>query len=94
LASGGRRACAPRRKNLDICSHIAQSFIRMKPPPFVYHDPTTVDEATDLIGRLDNALPLARLGLGQNKCLVFGDVGIVARRGIASVCGLGSRPCR
>jgi carbon-monoxide dehydrogenase medium subunit len=31
----------------------------MKPPPFVYHDPTTVDEATDLIGRLDNALPLA-----------------------------------
>src|SRR5450432_4218173 len=31
----------------------------MKPPPFVYHDPTTVDEATDLLGRLDNALPLA-----------------------------------
>jgi carbon-monoxide dehydrogenase medium subunit len=31
----------------------------MKPPPFIYHDPTTVDEATDLIGRLDNALPLA-----------------------------------
>jgi carbon-monoxide dehydrogenase medium subunit len=31
----------------------------MKPPPFVYHDPTTLDEATDLIGRLDNALPLA-----------------------------------
>jgi carbon-monoxide dehydrogenase medium subunit len=31
----------------------------MKPPPFVYHDPTTVDEAVDLIGRLDNALPLA-----------------------------------
>ena len=31
----------------------------MKPPPFVYHDPATVDEATDLLGRLDNALPLA-----------------------------------
>ena len=31
----------------------------MKPPPFVYHDPTTVDEAADLLGRLDNALPLA-----------------------------------
>jgi aerobic carbon-monoxide dehydrogenase medium subunit len=31
----------------------------MKPPPFVYHDPTTVEEATDLLGRLDNALPLA-----------------------------------
>jgi carbon-monoxide dehydrogenase medium subunit len=31
----------------------------MKPPPFTYHDPTTIDEATDLIGRLDNALPLA-----------------------------------
>ena len=31
----------------------------MKPPPFVYHDPTTVEEAADLIGRLDNALPLA-----------------------------------
>ena len=27
----------------------------MKPPPFVYHDPTTVDEAADLLGRLDNA---------------------------------------
>jgi carbon-monoxide dehydrogenase medium subunit len=31
----------------------------MKPPPFVYHDPTTVAEATDLLGRLDNAVPLA-----------------------------------
>src|ERR1700681_2585430 len=31
----------------------------MKPPPFVYHDPTTVAEAVDLLGRLDNALPLA-----------------------------------
>jgi carbon-monoxide dehydrogenase medium subunit len=31
----------------------------MKPPRFVYHDPTTVVEATDLLGRLDNALPLA-----------------------------------
>ena len=31
----------------------------MKPSRFVYHDPTTVAEATDLFGRLDNALPLA-----------------------------------
>src|SRR5258705_1391469 len=31
----------------------------MKPPPFVYHDPTTVAEAVDLLSRLDNALPLA-----------------------------------
>jgi len=31
----------------------------MKPPPFIYHDPTTVAEATELIGRLDNALVLA-----------------------------------
>jgi carbon-monoxide dehydrogenase medium subunit len=31
----------------------------MKPPPFTYHDPTTIDEAIDLIGRLDNAVPLA-----------------------------------
>jgi aerobic carbon-monoxide dehydrogenase medium subunit len=31
----------------------------MKPPPFVYHDPTTVAEATALIGRLDNAILLA-----------------------------------
>jgi carbon-monoxide dehydrogenase medium subunit len=31
----------------------------MKPPPFVYHDPTTVAEATDLLARLDNALLLA-----------------------------------
>src|ERR1700710_1242887 len=31
----------------------------MKPPPFTYHDPTTIDEAADLIGRLDNAVPLA-----------------------------------
>jgi carbon-monoxide dehydrogenase medium subunit len=31
----------------------------MKPPPFVYHDPSTVAEAADLIGRLDNALALA-----------------------------------
>jgi carbon-monoxide dehydrogenase medium subunit len=31
----------------------------MKPPRFVYHDPTSVAEATDLLGRLDNALLLA-----------------------------------
>jgi carbon-monoxide dehydrogenase medium subunit len=31
----------------------------MKPPPFAYHDPTTIEEAADLIGRLDNAVPLA-----------------------------------
>jgi carbon-monoxide dehydrogenase medium subunit len=31
----------------------------MKPAPFAYHDPTTVAEATELIGRLDNALVLA-----------------------------------
>jgi carbon-monoxide dehydrogenase medium subunit len=31
----------------------------MKPPPFIYHDPTTVAEATELIGRLDNAVVLA-----------------------------------
>src|SRR5882672_9483420 len=31
----------------------------MKPPPFVYHDPTTIDEAADLLGTLDNAIPLA-----------------------------------
>ncbi|MCC6887580.1 MAG: xanthine dehydrogenase family protein subunit M [Hyphomicrobiales bacterium] len=31
----------------------------MKPPPFVYHDPTTVEEAAGLLARLDNALPLA-----------------------------------
>jgi aerobic carbon-monoxide dehydrogenase medium subunit len=31
----------------------------MKPPPFVYHDPATVAEATELIGRLDNWLVLA-----------------------------------
>ncbi len=31
----------------------------MKPAPFAYHDPTTVAEAADLLGRLDNARPLA-----------------------------------
>jgi aerobic carbon-monoxide dehydrogenase medium subunit len=31
----------------------------MKPSPFKYHDPTTVAEAVDLLGRLDNALALA-----------------------------------
>src|SRR3981081_3257983 len=31
----------------------------MKPPPFAYHDPTTLDEATALLGRLGNAIPLA-----------------------------------
>jgi carbon-monoxide dehydrogenase medium subunit len=31
----------------------------MKPPPFTYHDPATIEEATDLIGHLDNAVPLA-----------------------------------
>jgi carbon-monoxide dehydrogenase medium subunit len=31
----------------------------MKPPPFIYHDPTTIDEAADLLGTLDNAIPLA-----------------------------------
>jgi len=31
----------------------------MKPPPFRYHDPTTIDEAVELLGRLDNARLLA-----------------------------------
>jgi carbon-monoxide dehydrogenase medium subunit len=31
----------------------------MKPAPFVYHDPRTVAEAADLLGRLENARPLA-----------------------------------
>lgn len=31
----------------------------MKPPYFIYHDPTTLDEATELYGRLDNAVLLA-----------------------------------
>ena len=31
----------------------------MKPRRFVYHDPASVAEAADLLGRLDNALPLA-----------------------------------
>ena len=31
----------------------------MKPAPFVYHDPATVAEATELLGRLDNAVVLA-----------------------------------
>jgi carbon-monoxide dehydrogenase medium subunit len=31
----------------------------MKPPPFAYHDPSTIEEAADLIVRLDNAMPLA-----------------------------------
>jgi carbon-monoxide dehydrogenase medium subunit len=31
----------------------------MKPPPFAYHDPETIEEATGLLGRLDNAMPLA-----------------------------------
>ncbi|MGE0036567.1 MAG: xanthine dehydrogenase family protein subunit M [Xanthobacteraceae bacterium] len=31
----------------------------MKPPPFSYHDPQTVDEAVALLGRLDNAKLLA-----------------------------------
>jgi carbon-monoxide dehydrogenase medium subunit len=31
----------------------------MKPPPFEYHDPSTVEEAVALLGRLDNAKILA-----------------------------------
>jgi aerobic carbon-monoxide dehydrogenase medium subunit len=31
----------------------------MKPSPFTYHDPTTVGEAAELLGTLDNALVLA-----------------------------------
>jgi aerobic carbon-monoxide dehydrogenase medium subunit len=31
----------------------------MKPPPFAYHDPTTVAETVDLLGRLENAKLLA-----------------------------------
>src|SRR4249919_1337486 len=31
----------------------------MKPPPFRYHDPTTVGEAVGLLGRLENAKLLA-----------------------------------
>jgi carbon-monoxide dehydrogenase medium subunit len=31
----------------------------MKPPPFSYHDPRTVGEAVDLLGRLENAKLLA-----------------------------------
>ena len=33
----------------------------MKPPPFIYHDPTTVAEAVDLLSRLDNVLPLRQM---------------------------------
>ncbi len=31
----------------------------MKPPPFAYHDPTTLEEALSLLGSLENARPLA-----------------------------------
>ncbi len=31
----------------------------MKPPPFSYHDPATIDEAVQLLGSLDNARVLA-----------------------------------
>src|SRR5213082_2647004 len=31
----------------------------MKPPPFSYHDPRTVAEAIELLGRLENAKLLA-----------------------------------
>jgi carbon-monoxide dehydrogenase medium subunit len=31
----------------------------MKPPPFSYHDPRTIGDAVDLLGRLDNAKLLA-----------------------------------
>ena len=31
----------------------------MKPPPFTYHDPTTVDEAVALLAEKDNARLLA-----------------------------------
>ena len=31
----------------------------MKPPPFRYHDPATLDEALDLVATLDNAKLLA-----------------------------------
>jgi len=31
----------------------------MKPSPFSYHDPSTCDEAVDLLGSLDNARPLS-----------------------------------
>ena len=31
----------------------------MKPAPFTYHDPTTVDEAVALLAKLENARPLA-----------------------------------
>src|SRR6478672_11954174 len=31
----------------------------MKPPPFEYHDPSTVEDAVALLGRLDNAKILA-----------------------------------
>ncbi len=32
---------------------------RMKPPPFSYHDPRTIDDVVGLLGRLDNAKLLA-----------------------------------
>ena len=31
----------------------------MKPPPFQYHDPRTIDEVVGLLGRLENAKLLA-----------------------------------
>jgi carbon-monoxide dehydrogenase medium subunit len=31
----------------------------MKPPPFSYHDPATLERAVELLGQLDNAKPLA-----------------------------------
>jgi carbon-monoxide dehydrogenase medium subunit len=44
---------------LTIWSQLQADNHQMKPPPFIYHDPTTVAEAADLIGRLDNSIVLA-----------------------------------
>jgi carbon-monoxide dehydrogenase medium subunit len=44
---------------VPFLEHTSGSFCSVKPPPFSYHSPTTVNEAVTLLGRLENAKLLA-----------------------------------
>ena len=44
---------------VPFLGHTSGPFCAVKPPPFSYHSPTTVNEALALLGRLENAKLLA-----------------------------------
>src|SRR5262245_48479721 len=54
------RPVGPPSINRHRHQHVSARFnLRMKPPPFAYHDPETVADVVGLLGRLENTKLLA-----------------------------------